>query len=183
MRCLPKRGGSFLTAGNGIQAVPLDACILGQPCPTGVLNGSYTKTGRLFAGLRLRPLRHHALEVGYSFSPNRLKVFDSGNPSQDIGPGYNRVSFFNVNYVGYLIARGPIQPYYTVGIGTNSISQAVHSNGTQLGYNYGGGVDLVPLRHFALRVELRDFMTSQPAPLRGTVHNIVPSAGIVFRFL
>jgi hypothetical protein len=60
-------------------------------------------------------------------------------------------------------------------------------NGWQFAWNFGGGADLVLQRHFALRLELRDYLTGQPKPnsiigLTGTSHNIVPSAGIVFRF-
>jgi hypothetical protein len=62
-------------------------------------------------------------------------------------------------------------------------------NGWQFAWNYGGGADLVLQRHFALRTELRDYITGQPSVITGsghnitgTSHNIVPSAGIVFRF-
>jgi hypothetical protein len=62
-------------------------------------------------------------------------------------------------------------------------------NGWQFAWNYGGGTDLVFQRHLALRLELRDYVTGQPAAIRaygntitGTSHNVVPSGGIVFRF-
>jgi hypothetical protein len=37
-------------------------------------------------------------------------------------------------------------------------------------------------RHVALRLELRNYVSDQPLPLTGTSHNLVPSAGVVFRF-
>jgi hypothetical protein len=55
-------------------------------------------------------------------------------------------------------------------------------NGWQLAWNYGGGADVVLQRHLALRVELRDYLTGQPSIFTGTSHNVVPSAGLVFRF-
>jgi hypothetical protein len=55
-------------------------------------------------------------------------------------------------------------------------------NGWQFAWNYGGGADVVLQRHLALRLELRDYVTGQPSFITGTSHNIVPSAGVVFRF-
>jgi opacity protein-like surface antigen len=94
-----------------------------------------------------------------------------------------------------------VQPFVTGGVGINRFSgpsnapAAVASdftadNGWQFAWNYGGGADVVLRRHFALRLELRDYITGQPKPtsisgitgLTGTSHNIVPSVGIVFRF-
>ena len=90
------------------------------------------------------------------------------------------------------VAEGT-QPFATVGLGTNRFSgpssaslvvsgQVKADNGYQFAWKYGGGADLVLQRHLALRLELKDYVTGQPSFITGTSHNIVPSAGIVFRF-
>jgi opacity protein-like surface antigen len=158
------------------------------------VTSSFSKTGRLFAGARLRFTRHDALEASYAYSPNRFSV-QQGTVS--VGSPYNRVDLISFNYVRYLWANTPIQPFVTAGLGANRFSgpqmasAAVYppevwpfnsDNGYQFTWNYGGGADLVLQRHFALRLELRDYVTGQPSFITGTSHNIVPSAGIVFRF-
>jgi len=162
------------------------------------VTSSFSKTARLAAGARLRFTRHDALEASYSYSPNHFSLQAAGLPAVS---GYNRVDLISFNYVRYLWAKTRVQPFVTGGVGANRFSgpsnaSAVVSgyftadNGWQFAWNYGGGADLVLQRHFALRLELRDYITGQPKPssvsgltgLTGTSHNIVPSAGIVFRF-
>jgi len=86
-----------------------------------------------------------------------------------------------------------VQPFATIGLGTNRFSGfsststlaseiVSRDNGYQFAWNYGGGADVVLQRHFALRLELRDYVTGQPSFITGTSHNVVPSAGLVFRF-
>jgi opacity protein-like surface antigen len=82
-----------------------------------------------------------------------------------------------------------VQPFATVGVGANHFSDPAAAsglgsagNGWQFAWNYGGGADFVLQRHFALRLELRDYVSGQPSLIEGTRHNLVPSAGIVFRF-
>jgi hypothetical protein len=158
---------------------------------------SFSKTGRLFAGARLRFTRHDALEASYSYSPNHYSLQEAGQAALS---GYNRVDLISFNYVRYFWAKTRLQPFVTGGLGVNRFSgpsnaSAVVSgyftadNGWQFAWNYGGGADLVFLRYLALRLELRDYVTGQPAAIQaygntitGTSHNIVPSAGIVFRF-
>jgi len=172
-------GGSFITGHSG--AIPL-VCIPENPtCGTEPVNGSFSKAGRIFAGLRVRATRRHAFEFGYSFSPNRLRVTEVSS-SRDIGPGYNRVHNVNFNYVAYLLGRGPLQPFVTAGLGVNRFTQTDFTNGNQIGYNFGWGADISVVRGLAVRLELRDFLAAQPAPIRGTSHNVVPSAGVVIRF-
>jgi len=200
-------GASFLngTSGQIQQQVicPAPVCPVQGPClpclPTlvGVIN-SFSKTARLFAGARLRFTRHDALEASYSFSPNLFTLQPAGQPAL---PSYNRVDVISFNYVRYLWAKTRVQPFVTGGVGVNRFSgpsdaSAVVSgyinadNAWQFAWNYGGGADLVLRRHFALRLEIRDYITGQPksistsgiAGMGGTSHNIVPSAGLVFRF-
>jgi hypothetical protein len=162
------------------------------------LSNTFSKTARAFAGGRYRFTRHDALEASYSYSPNHFLLQPAGLPTLS---GYNRVDLISFNYVRYLWAKTSVQPFVTGGVGVNRFSgpsnaSAVVSgyfnadNGWQFAWNYGGGADLVLQRHLALRLELRDYITGQPKPsstsgitgLTGTSHNIVPSAGIVFRF-
>jgi hypothetical protein len=181
-------GGSFLNGGSGLLALPCPSPP--APCLGGPYTSSFSKTGRLFAGARLRFTRHDALEASYSFSPNHLSFLSATGVS---GDAYNRVNLVSVNYVRYLWAKTPVQPFVTGGVGFNRFSgpsgaSAIveglvsASNGVQFAGNFGGGTDVVLRRHVALRLELRDYMTGQPAFIPGTSHNIVPSAGIVLRF-
>jgi hypothetical protein len=192
-------GGSFLNGGSGQLFVACPAlctptgCV---PCPSGTVTSSFSKTARLFAGARFRFTRHDALEASYSWSPNHLSIQVAGLGEVT---GYNRVDFVSCNYVRYLWTKTPVQPFVTSGLGVNRFSgpsnaSAVVSgflnadNGWQFAWNFGGGADLVVERHFALRLELRDYLSGQPTRtsaitgLEGTNHNIVPSAGIVYRF-
>jgi opacity protein-like surface antigen len=112
---------------------------------------------------------------------------------------YNRVDLISFNYVRYLWVKSLVQPFVTAGVGLNRFSGPSSApaaiddyvsadNGWQFAWNYGAGADLVFLRHLALRLELRDYVTGQPAAIRasgtitGTSHNVAPSVGIVFRF-
>ena len=198
-------GGSFLNGGSGQLAVACPA-----PCPpegpypalacapsSAPVTSSFSKAARLFAGARLRFTRHDALEASYSYSPNVFSLQPAGESALS---GYNRVDLISFNYVRYLWAKTRVQPFVTGGLGVNRFSfsgtsyvPAVASgyvnadNGWQFAWIYGGGADLVLQRHLALRLEVRDYITGQPkfnltSGTNGTSHNIVPSAGIVFRF-
>jgi hypothetical protein len=199
-------GGSLLNSGPAQAIETINAC---PECATPInlistevipLKSSISTTGRLFTGVRLRFTSHDAIEASYSFSPNRFVY--SPEPGI-VQAGYGRVSLFCVNYVRYLWARNRFQPFVTAGVGTNRFSGGLgtspiqvgglpesfeysfsnpKSYGWQFAWNYGAGADLVLQRHFALRVQLRNYVSDQPTPLTGTSHNIVPSAGIVFRF-
>ena len=193
-------GGSFLNGGSGQERVvcpPCPNCNVTCASSSVPVTSSFSKTARLFAGARLRFTRHDALEASYSYSPNHFSLQPAGQPAVS---AYNRVDLISFNYVRYLWAKTRVQPFVTGGVGANRFSgpssaSAVVSgyftadNGWQFAWNYGGGADLVLQRHLALRLELRDYITGQPKPssgsgltgLTGTSHNIVPSAGIVFR--
>jgi hypothetical protein len=185
-------GGSFLNNGTGQMfspcpmVCPVSGC---PPCPSGAVTSSFSKTGHASVGGRLRFTRHDALEASYSYSPNHLSLQEG---TQSLGSAYNRVDLISFNYVRYLWIKTSVQPFVTAGLGTNHFSgpssaSAVVSglvsadNGWQFAWNYGGGADLTLRRHLALRLELRDYVTGQPSFITGTSHNVVPSAGIVFR--
>jgi opacity protein-like surface antigen len=155
----------------------------------GTATSSFSKTVRLFTGARLRFTRHDAIEASYSYSPNQ---FSLQYGTQSLGSAYNHVDVISFNYVRYLWLRTRVQPFATAGVGTNrftgpsSASAVLYGyvnvdNGWQFAWNYGGGADIVLQPHLALRLELRDYVTGQPSLITGTSHNVVPSAGIVFR--
>jgi len=137
-------------------------------CP---LPATFSDAGRLFTGVRLRT-GHNAFEGSYSSSPNQAL-------------GYNRLNLFSFNYVRYLWLRSGVQPFATIGLGANRFSGTspyIPSTGFDFMWNYGGGTDIALGRHLALRLELRDYVGGQPSAFYGTSHDLVPSAGIVFRF-
>jgi hypothetical protein len=154
------------------------------------VTSSFSKTARLFAGGRFRFTRHDALEASYSWSPNHFSLQQAGQAAVS---GYNRVDLISFNYVRYLWTKTPVQPFVTSGLGVNRFSGPLNAsavlagllnanNGFQFAWNFGGGADVVLQRHFAVRLELQDYVTGQPSNIIGTSHNIVPSAGIVYRF-
>ena len=115
-------------------------------------------------------MAHDAIEASYSYSPNQVA-------------GYNRLNLFSFNYIRYLSLRSKLQPFATIGLGANRFSGPfTSSNSFRFLWNYGGGADIVLQRHLALRLELRDYVGGQPNYFIGTGQNIVPSAGVVFRF-
>jgi opacity protein-like surface antigen len=186
-------GGSFLTSGNGIIPCPaVGTCTFTDFVAGSAASSSFSTTGRLTAGGRFRFTPRNALEASYSFSPNQFSVQQGTVTS---GPLYNRAGLVSFNYVHYLWAKTPVQPFTTAGLGLNHFSgpgiasAAVvpgaypfnTDNRYQFAWNFGGGTDIVFQRHFAVRLELRDYVTGQPSFITGTSHNIVPSAGIVFR--
>ena len=183
-------GASILNNGTGEMLVGVScAPLICFPFPVSVTS-SFSKTGRVVAGGRLRFTRHDAIEASYSFSPNHFSLQEG---TQSLGSAYNRVNLVSFNYVRYLWLGTRVQPFATIGLGTNRFSgpssaslvvsgQVKADNGYQFAWNYGGGADLVLQRHLALPLELRDYVTGQPSFITGTSHNVVPSAGIVFRF-
>ena len=91
-------GGSFLNSGTRQISI---ICIPEIECPT-TATSSFSKTGRLFTGVRLRFTRHDALEASYSYSPNHFSLQEG---TQSLGSAYNRVNLISFNYVRYLWAR------------------------------------------------------------------------------
>jgi len=195
-------GASFLNGSSGqiAEVCPAVACPIEGPCycPPGALSNAFSKAARAFAGGRYRFTRHDAVEASYSYSPNHFTMQPSGLPAAS---AYNRVVLVSFNYVRYLWVKARVQPFVTAGLGVNRFSGPSNApavvdgyvsadNGWQFAWNYGGGADIVLERHFALRLELRDYITGQPqlspinriTGLTGTSYNVVPSVGVVFRF-
>ena len=187
-------GGSFLNGGNGILPCPaVGSCIFTDFSPGSAASASFSFTARVTAGARFRFTPRNSVEASYSFSPNQFSIQQGALTS---GPLYKRVNLVSLNFVRYLWAKTPIQPFTTAGLGLIRFSGPLQAsiavvpgpypfntnNGYQFAWNFGGGTDLILRRHFALRLELRDYVTGQPSFITGTSHNIVPSAGIVFRF-
>jgi hypothetical protein len=187
-------GGSFLTGGSGILPCPTPgSCTFIGFTAGSAASSSFSSAGRLTAGARFRFTPRNSLEASYSFSPNQFSIQQGTLTS---GPLYKRVDLVSFNYVRYLWAKTPIQPFTTAGLGLNRFSGPTlgtvavfpgtypfnTNNGYQFVWNFGGGTDIVFHRHLALRLELRDYVTGQPSFITGASHNIVPSAGIVFRF-
>jgi hypothetical protein len=168
------------------------------------MTGFFPETIRPTAGARYRFTRRNALEASYSYSRYHFVVQPTvAAVTQPALAGYNRDGLVSFDYIRYLSAKARVQPFLTVGLGTNRFSGPKNApaivngyvnadNGWQFAWNYGGGADLVLERHFAVRMELRDYITGQPpSPITGPVHivagpgtshNVVPSLGIVFRF-
>jgi opacity protein-like surface antigen len=154
------------------------------------MTGSFPETIRPTGGARYRFTRLNALEASYSYS---LYHFAAQPTGQSALAGYNRADLVSFNYVRYLSAKARVQPFITAGLGTNRFSGPSKApavvggwvnadNGWQFAWNYGAGADLAFERHFALRLELRDYITGQPRIIPGNSHNLVPSVGVVFRF-
>jgi opacity protein-like surface antigen len=140
-----------------------------QPCPP---PERFTYAGRISTGARFH-FGHNAFEASYSYSNNPAGL-------------YNRQDLFSFNYIRYLPLKPRVQPFITVGLGGSrfSLSGGVPnpSYPSKFVWNYGGGGDIALRWRLALRLELRDYVGGQPAMFTGLSHNIVPSAGIVFRF-
>ncbi len=161
-------GGASLIRNTTLSvACPLVCTPGGCACPG---PSSFSNTGRLFTGPRFRTGRE-AIEVSYSYSPNQIPDL------------YSRLNVFSFNYVHYLSLRSKVRPSATIGLGADRFSGPYNSSsGFHLVWNYGGGTDIVLQRHLALRLEIRDYVGGQPSSFIGTIHDIVPSAGVVFRF-
>jgi len=163
-------GGASLIRNTTLSlACPLVCTPTGCACPG---PSSFSNAGRLFTGVRLRTGRE-AIEVSYSYGPNQI-------PN-----AYNRLSVFSFNYVHYFSMRSRLQPFATIGLGADRFSFSgpySSSSGFRFVWNYGAGTDIVLQRHLALRVELRDYVGGQLSYFIGTGHDIVPSAGVVFKF-
>ncbi|MGA3165484.1 MAG: outer membrane beta-barrel protein [Terriglobia bacterium] len=140
------------------------------------------EAGRFFGGMRLRLTRHDAVEASYSYSPN---VFDEAFPLHYENYLLNSHS---INYVRYLSAYPHLQPFVTGGVGWESFhgtagwNNWLTTNVSQFAWNFGAGIDVIPQRYFALRFEFRDYTTGMPHYNTSSLHNIVPSIGIVLRF-
>ncbi|MGH9449796.1 MAG: hypothetical protein ACRD11_04565 [Terriglobia bacterium] len=195
-------GGSFLNGGKGTIPGPATTLACNGAkffCPGAIASSSFSSAGRIAAGARVRLTPRNAVEASYSLSFNNFSIQQGGVLTSR--PIYNRVDLVSFNYVRYLSVGTSIQPFISGGLGLNRFRfagsppacAAIYpspcqpfgsntNNGFQFAANFGGGVDVVLQRHVALRFEIRDYVTGQPAFIKGASHDITPSVGIVFRF-
>ena len=159
----------------------------GPSCLYGNVHSSATgeakcEAGRFFGGVGLRLTRHDAIEGSYSYSPD---VFNEAYPLVYFN---GRLTSHSVNYVRYLAADPHVQPFATAGVGYESFqgigqtsSGARVTGDTEFAWNYGAGIEIIPFRFFAVRFEVRDYAVGIPVFHSSSLHNVVPSLGIVFR--
>jgi hypothetical protein len=178
-------GASFLTGNAIVFAHTTVSPPGGQPHDVAFLNrSSFSKTGRLFVGLRVRLRRYDAMEAAYSYAPNRYVWTYFTDPAVVTIPPLTKaqsVLAFAVNYVRYFPEHGRYQPFVTAGMGDlryAGISQDID----RICGNFGGGMDARINRWISFRIELRDFIAGQPDPITGLTHNVAPTAGLVFKF-
>jgi hypothetical protein len=154
------------------------SCLHGQ-VHSGATGNAKCEAGRFFTGARLRLTRHDAIEASYSYSPN---IFNEAYPLLYFNV---RLSSHSINYVRYLSTNPHLQPFVTGGVGYEHFlgyRGVMPSSTSQFAWNYGAGIDVVLQRYFALRFDFREYSTSIPIYHTSTLHNFVPSIGIVFRF-
>ncbi len=182
-------GGSFYTGNTGFGA-PILAGPPGGPFQVmpGTRRSIFSKSGRVFGGVRYWFKQKQALEFGLSYSPNILQFLTSNPPvltgeSVPVQLNATNVAF---NYVHRLGSRGRLEPFVTAGAGFG-IFNGLNETETKFVINFGAGTDLQLSHRMLLRFEFRDFFSGEPtggdlqAP-GGATHNLVPSAGLVFRF-
>ncbi len=185
LELVAETGLSFLTSGSApSQSVTV-------PLPNGqaqnavlTTRSSFSKTGRVLAGVRFRMTEKNALEFSWSYSPNRYELRGTVNPPvATLVPG-QVTQWLNqgaLSYVRYLPSPGRVQPFITVGIGLSWFA-GIDTDVTRFSGNFGAGLDVPLHKRIALRFEFRDFVSAQPCPVRGVTHNLAPTAGLVFKF-
>lgn len=104
--------------------------------------------------------------------------------------------FFTPGLKVKLFPKGGLSPFIAAGLGMGRYSgDAQTSTGQQVqgdtanttwAFSYGGGVDLNIVNNFAIRGEIRDFITGKPkftAPFFDkSQHNVNVAIGVVFKF-
>lgn len=149
-----------------------------------IQKSSYTTAGRLFFGARVRITEKNAMEISWSYSPNRYALGGTVDlagatvvPVQ-VTQWYNS---FPVNYVRYLPSWERLHPFVTGGIGVVRFA-GITQDIDRFSGNFGAGADVTMNRWSAARFEMRDFIVRQPEPIKGVSHNLAPTAGVVFYF-
>lgn len=123
-------------------------------------------------------------------NPQRSITSTNGSLSRDIATLY-----LVPNITVKLFPRKRLVPWATLGGGygdyeqsTTILSGAANGAPRQLARGvlmYGGGLDVPVWRFVALRAEIRDFYSGNPAynvPLPSSQHNVVAGGGLVLRF-
>lgn len=178
-------GASVLTrGGSGVagQAGIITPSGLGS---TDVLGSNlFSRSGRLLAGFRVLLTNNNALELSRSESPNRYEVEDRIPAISLVQPRMRvtqEVDDSVADYVRYLPWGRSMRPFITVGAGLAHFAGLLQDI-DKFGWNVGVGGDIPLSKRLAVRLELRDYMSRQPAPGTGLVHNIAPTAGLAYRF-
>lgn len=86
----------------------------------------------------------------------------------------------------------PISPWLAAGVGVARYHNSANANfsdqtSTKAVFDLGGGIDWKIAPFVSARIEVRDFYSGLPdiasaSGLSGKQHNVVPQAGLVFRF-
>jgi hypothetical protein len=150
-----------------------------------VVRGSFTNTGRYAGGFRLLLTARNALEFEYSHAPNRFQTQESTTqpplltlPAQELA---RLLEDFSADYVRYLGGLRAVEPFVAAGAGL-ALFHGTYADIHEFSWNFGAGADIPLAKRLALRMEMRDFMSAQPDPIRGVTHNLAPSVGLAFRF-
>ncbi len=182
-------GGSFYTGNTG-RADPLFSV---QPDGSidlveGTARSRFSKAGRGFAGFRYWVAEGHAVEASFSYSPNILR-FTTSHPPVSTGesvPVQLRARNVAFNYVRAISGPGRLRLFFTAGAGIG-VFDGLEQVEKKFVINFGIGADVPITQRVFLRTEFRDFFSAQPAggglqAPGGATHNLVPSAGLAFRF-
>jgi len=169
---------------------------------------NYKTGGGITLGAEWRLNRILGVEGAYSRVRNNLTLTNVGaSPAVESGYGIH-----DQRFSADLVAHAPtsflgLKPYLAGGPEYDHFSQAGTSSNifsgftnaplgaaNKLGLNYGGGLDWGFLPHIALRVDVRDHVTTTPTygfpsssntgpyfPVSGAAHDLEYSAGIVVR--
>lgn len=144
---------------------------------------SFSKAGRVVAGVRFRVTPKNALEFIWSYSPNRYELSGTVNPPvATVIPDQVTQSLHQgaLSYVRYLPNSGRIQPFITGGIGLSRFV-GIDASVSRFSGNFGAGLDVPIRKRIALRLQFRDFVSGQPCPVGGVTHNVAPTVGLVFK--
>lgn len=188
-------GGSFFSGntGPGTVVVIRDSDGSVQQITQGKRQSIFSKAGRVTVGGRWWFTPSQAVEVSWSYAPNSLRWVErfpgsSQAESVSLQLHVNNIAF---NYVWRFRPGSRLQPFLTTGAGIGFFESLTSTGGREWAakfvLNFGAGADLSLTGRWALRFEIRDFFSGQPtggflqAP-GGATHNLVPSAGFVFRF-
>lgn len=176
-------GGSFLNLGKQPNRVTTETTDTLSPPISGFLisPNRFTSSGFFFTGVRYHLTAMNALEVAYGSSGGNQFVLQPVLAGVSVYRSTIERHSWSVNYVRYLSERGSLHPFATAGLGlSQSISYITGWDHTNLCFNFGVGTDFRINERLAFRLEVRDYVGSLPGPLRGSSHDIAPSAGLVF---
>jgi hypothetical protein len=140
---------------------------------------------RIGARLTLNTKRFIGHEFGYAYSRSKLGLLNSSdNVSMPVHQGM-------YNFLLYALPEGTrVRPFVTGGGHFSTFyppgaSVSYGTGTTKFGVNYGGGIKVKVSPMFAIRLDLRDYVTGKPFDLvnkKGALHQIEVSAGVGIYF-